>query len=420
MSKRKQPQRLPPPIMHGDEAIDSEVVLTEVEGELGLVLWKTVRAVRLWAELPEGERSQAFEPAAHVSRLDRIQCSGAPEEIATALTKAAAVLRPRARSASVTRACLEIGEWAAAEGALGTAIEFTQAAAVASPTDARIAHEVGKLARTHAEYTRAEMWYRQAVSRARRQKDWYEFSRSYIGLGKIFLLRGSYPQARKSLIRGLRAAKRFSIRPLAAAAYHDLMVWAIHANRLAETGNYAKAALAAYGPNHRRLPGLAHDFGVFLMESGHFRSALRTFVASPCGDTPVERLARAVVIVRSAANVGERELYRSSWSEAECLLQLPDAQPAVGMALLDMARGAAAMGEMELATATGEQAREIAIERAEYAIRERAEAFLDSIHRPVAPVTERANETPRPTPQSVSGAVEAFEAVFAAAVNTPS
>src|SRR5690606_33463591 len=114
------------------------------------------------------------------------------------------------------------------------------------PADAEIAHEVARLARTATEYTRAETWYRQAVSRARRRKTWYEFSRGYSGLGTIFMLRGNYPNARKSLVRGLRAARRFSIRPLAAAAYHELMVLSINSDRPEEVTRFAASAVKAY------------------------------------------------------------------------------------------------------------------------------------------------------------------------------
>src|SRR5690606_25268000 len=124
-------------------------------------------------------------------------------------------------------------------------------------------------------------WYRQAISRARKGRQWYEFSRSYIGMGTIFVLRGNYPAARKSLIRGLRAAKRFSIRPLAAAAYHELMVLAIQAARPIEVTRYAHSAILAYGKGNPRLPALAFDYGAFLMSKGHYAEALRTFRSVP-------------------------------------------------------------------------------------------------------------------------------------------
>src|SRR5690606_24299526 len=125
----------------------------------------------------------------------------------------------------------------------GTALEFAQAAAVAVPAEADAAQEAARLARTRTEYHRAETWYRQAVSRARRSRDWAGFARGYIGLGIVHRQRGGYPQAGKSLIRGLRAARRFSIRPLEAAAAHELTVLGIHTLRARDVARFARMSI---------------------------------------------------------------------------------------------------------------------------------------------------------------------------------
>src|SRR5690606_30773832 len=105
MSNRRQPQRLPPPIMHGAEAIESDVILHEYPDELGLLLWKSVRSIRLWAEVLDGERSATFSSTAHGDRLAALDSEAVPEVLRTSLAKVAAVLQPRARSATVASAC---------------------------------------------------------------------------------------------------------------------------------------------------------------------------------------------------------------------------------------------------------------------------------------------------------------------------
>jgi tetratricopeptide (TPR) repeat protein len=412
MSKRKQPQRLPPPIMHGGEAIDSDVILSESSGDLGVLLWKTVRSVRLWGELPEGDRSQAFVEAAHAARTKRIETAGIPYEIRPALLKAAAVLQPRARAAAVGAACRELSDWANERGWAGTAIEFMQAAAVVLPANAEVAREVGRLAKRNAEFTRAETWYRQAISRARKGRLWYDFSRAYIGMGTVFMHRGNFPQAKKSMIRGLRAAKRFSIRSLAAASYHELAVIAIRTDRFDEATRYARSALQTYRARHPRLPALAHDYGVYLMKAGYFDAALRMFVASPAEfGNPLDQLARSAAIARAAGALGDDDAFETARASADQLLGDGGTRQGASAALLSLARGAASLGQVELASGYGSAAQMAAAERNEFAILHETEAFLDSL-RSVG-VREAAKEEPlQPTPESVDGAVSEFEAAL--------
>ena len=412
MSKRRQPQRLPPPLMHGAEAIDSEVILREFPNDLGLLLWKTVRSVRVWSELADGDRGKAFGASAQTFRSAMMSGSEVPEEIAGHLTKAATVLMPRARAASVAGACRAISDWCVEQGQIGTAVEFMQAAAVLVPLDAELAHDVAKLARTRTDYSRAETWYRQAISRARRGAVWSDFSRSYIGMGIVFRLRGSYPQARSSLIRGLRAAKRFSIRPLVAAAYHELAVLAIHAEKSSDVIRYASLAVNSYAPGSPRLSALANDFAAFLMTEGRFKEALRTFVALPNVGGSAERLSRVSAIVQTAGAVRDAQTYATAWEEAELLLEEAEASSVAIDALLAMARGAASMGEHQTALRKASLAKQTATARGEFAGENEAEVLLASLN---SPVTEEVEVTSTWQTDAVNEVVERFETALAAA-----
>jgi tetratricopeptide (TPR) repeat protein len=407
MSNRRQPQRLPPPIMHGGEAIDSELILKELPEDQALVLWKTVRSVRLWAELPEGERAGAFSASAHDSRMHHLRKASFPDEVLVSLAKAATVLQPRVRAAAVAMGCRTVASWALQRGAVATAIEFQQAAAVALPTEAELAFEVAKIARTRGEYARAETWYRQAISRARRARNWYEFSRAYIGLGTVAVLRGNYPQAKRSLIRGVRAAKRFAIRPLVAAGYHELAVLAIQRQSPVEVTRFSRLALEAYGSTHPRLPALAFDYGVFLLSSGYFEEALRTFRSIPDEfGRPVDRLARAAAVARAAAAAKEVQTYESAWSEAERLLEDPTTASGAATAYLSLARAAEFVGDMERAEQAALDAQRLAAEKEEANIEFAAVGLLESIRNGVAAQAVRAE----PAPPKVRRMVREFEA----------
>lgn len=383
--------------MHGAEAIDSDVILREFPNELGLVLWKSVRAVRLWAEVADNERSSTFSPEAYSGRLALIEAEGVPVEIRTPLTKAAAVLQRRARSASVAGGCRAIAAWAEARGATGTAIEFLQAVALAQPMDAEAAYEVGRLARARTEYQRAETWFRQAVSRARRTQNRHEFARSYIGLGNVAILRGNFPQAKKNLIRGLRAARRFSLRPLIGAAYQEMAVVAMRTQSSTDAHRFTRAALEASGTENPKLPCLVYEYGIFLLDSGHYREALRTIASVPVDiRRPLERLERATAVVKAAAAAGEREAYEAAWREAERALDDPATAEATASALLKLARGAVMAGDTPRVMEAALNARRLAAERGEAEVEFAAAEIIESARGgESAAVSEPRRSSPR-------------------------
>lgn len=413
-SNRRQPQRLPPPIVWGPGPIDSDGILLDYTGEVGVALWKTVRAVQLWAELPEGGRAGAFDAGAHARRIALIERLELPAEVTAALGRAAAVLQPRARATTVARACRDLAEWAESESRLATAVELMQAAAAVLPADPEVAHEVGRLSRAHRDLPRAETWYRQAVARARRSRNWYVFARSYISLGMVSGRRGNFPQARRSLIRGLRAARRFSIRPLAANALHELVVLAIRADRPNDVARYLRAAIEAYGPGHPRLPALAHDFGVFLMKRGQFETALRTFQNCPADfGRPIDQLARSAATVRAAGSVGDMEAYAEAWARTETLLLDPLAGAGATTAHLAMARGALSAGELRRARTSAEKAKQLAEAAGEFAEQADVEAVLDSIAQAERAEAGFQTETGVPAPVEVRQAARALETAMA-------
>ena len=73
MSRRRQPHRIPPPISHGPEMLDSEIVLHELPDDVGLLLWKTVRSLRLWSDADADQRTGLFADDAHDLRLEQLE-----------------------------------------------------------------------------------------------------------------------------------------------------------------------------------------------------------------------------------------------------------------------------------------------------------------------------------------------------------
>lgn len=381
-SRRRQPQRIPPPITYGDDSLEALVVLRELPDDLALVFWKTIRSVRLWTELPREQRGSAFAPDALAARRALIR-EVADLELRGALEDAASVLSADPPStAGVAEACRRLACWAVRQGASGAALESLQAGALALPADAALANAVARQARRCAEFARAETWYRQAIFAARQGRDRDSLVRAYCGLGVTFMLRGSYPAARQALIRALRAARRYALHDLAALISHDLAVIGIRTGQPAEVSRFARAALEGYGAGHPRLPALAHDVAVFWMNRGYFAAALGVFQAIPSSfGEPEDQLILAASRARAAGGAGDREGFDRAWEAAMELADASAAAQAAATSLVEMARGAASLEDWPRAEAAAERALELARARGEGEKALEAESVLESARR---------------------------------------
>lgn len=412
---RRQPQRLPPPLLDGPGALEAACILEEHPGEMGILLWKTVRALRLWAGLPTVERAHVFGATAHSTRHALI-LRVAPEDLVEPLLSAAEVLRTGAGDAAkLATACRQVVEWADGRGALGTAVEFAQTAALTDPSDADHAQAAARLMRRGAEYARAEMWYRTAIGAARRTRNWRVFSLSHLGLGVVFVHRGNYPAAERAFLRGFRSARRHSLADLRAMALHELTVLAVRTRRVRQTVKFARAALEAYGENHPRLPALAHDVAVLWMDRGYFGEALRVFTAIPVRfGEPNDQLARASSIVRAAAATGDREAYEQSWTTAESLLSSAGAEQDAAGALIEMARGAEFMRDWSRAEAAVRRALRLARDRGEAERLMEGEAVLEGVER-ARHLAEKVGSPGRRVPSPVHSLTVQLAGALAAA-----
>lgn len=397
MSRRRQPHRIPPPISHGSETLDSEIILHETPDDTGLLLWKTVRSIRLWGGLKPEDRARAFTPGAHAKRIKAIEALPVGTDLRESMETAASVLRGSdVHLEAVVTACRLIASWAEEQGSLGTALEFTQAAALLMPTDAELVHTVAWLARRHGEHARAESWYRQAIAVARRTHDWISLAGAYLGLGATFLQRGSHSAARVTLVRGIRAATRHSLWEERALLGHELARLAIRTERPPEAVRSGRAAFEAYGAAHPRLPGLATELATFWIRSGHFDEGLQVLAAvDPESLEPADRLGRASAMALASAASGDAQGVEAAWAEAESLLQTPAPGREPALVSLELARAAAAVGLAERARSGAERASRSAEVRGETALRADADALLQALDSNGAPLDLEPRKAPR-------------------------
>ena len=357
MTGRRQPQRIPPPIDHGSERIDAELVLREYPGDLGLALWKTARSVRLWTGLAAKARGAAFHPAAHGRRMALLERAVEDAALRADLGIAAGVLLgDEADGVEVAQACARISRWASGTASTGTVLEFAQAAAFADPTDAAMMWRVASTAITRGEYARGESWCRQTLAVARRTRNWAPFVFGLMGLASVSKARGNLPTARKSALRALRVAKRHSLREMVGYAYTALLGFT-NESKTRDLERYARGALEALGPGHAWLPALANNIAGPWMDTGYFAPALKLYLGTPHDfGRPEARLGIAANVARAAAGVGELAIYRDARDRCERMLENPPELLSAAASLVNLARAGLLAGDWDYAEHAAERA----------------------------------------------------------------
>jgi tetratricopeptide (TPR) repeat protein len=405
--RRRWRWHVPPALLHGPEALEGAEVLDEVPSPLSLLLWQSLRDVTLWASEHEpAERADLFQATAAGERAALMHRVHVDATLEPALRSIAAMLSDPVGTDETTllAACQQVSDWADREGLLATALAFAQGAAIAAPAHAAAGYRVGVLARRRADYARAETWFRRTIGLGRQSKDWKSYAEAFLGLGNLYVQRGNFPAARRFHIRALRAARRHGMRDIQGAALHDLFGIAVESGQLAEAREYARGAHRAYGPRHQRLPQLAHDLAYYWMMHGRFEAALSVFRAIlPRLENRGDRLRARADIARAAGGAGNRRVFEETWDELWSAAHEAENQEAAPQALLDLAHGAASLGEWKKAEMAATAARTAGQRREENRVVMAAEAVLDSVRARKALETTRARGPEPETEEETEG-----------------
>lgn len=375
------PVRVPPPLTRGDEKFEGSSVLTEFEGDFGILLWQSLRNVLLWSSTDPARRKGLFSSGAEERRRVKLLSAEVDDALRAPLAVIARLLADPAGAdrRRVSSACLKIAEWAEKKEALATALAFTQAAALTGSNDARISYAVGRIARQRAEYPRAETWFRRAILLGRQGGDWESYAMAFGGLGNLYLQRGNFPAAHKAHLRAYRAAKRKGLRNVQGMTLHDLFVVALKRMQFREAEELAGAALKAYGPGHPHLPALGHDVAVFWINQGCYEPALTVFAALR---PHIERTADQALVLahmaEAAAGTNNRKIYEESWKAASELVAGPGSVRSASV-YLALADAAAMMEDWELAANAAKKAVLLADAREEADVKEQAEERLAEV-----------------------------------------
>lgn len=412
---RLKPRHVPPPLTHGGEILDGQDILSEFQGDLGVVLWKTFQNTMLWSESSPDERGELFATGAdRRRRADLREIEGLEAPLAERLNLFADLLGNSAGADAneVAAACRWMSNWSLSKGSSGTALLYMQAAAFASNNDPEICCAVGRLARLRADYGRAETWYRLAIHVARKASNHNSFVRGSIGLGKVYWKRGALSAARRCFIRAYRAAKRHSLHELEGWALQDLAGVAIHAGRWRDAANYIRTSLQVHRAGHPLVPRLINDVANSWMGRGWFAPALR--VLTPLRTypfAPQDQLCFWGSMARAAGGATDERVFHEAATEINARLEHRVVSETGARVLLDVARGASSLGAWELAESSASRSLALAHQRGEGETRMLAESILESVQ------SDRAAEQNR-TATPLAEPAEKLESIINALIDS--
>lgn len=226
--RRWQIPPLPNAVLRG---FPGSTILEEINlPPLALLLWQRFNDVQEWIRTPDPQKHGLLGfPAEYEAVLTR-----AAENAGEAAGKPLRAIRPLLEKTSayaqdMARLCEQIGAWASREGFVETAAMYYLLAAHALPKDQAYNYAAGRAERICARYHRAEQWFLRAIGLSRRAGDDETYATAYLGWGVLEEQRGDHAAAQLRYIRALRAAKRGQLRPLAAAAHHNMIPLAAQA-----------------------------------------------------------------------------------------------------------------------------------------------------------------------------------------------
>ncbi|HEX2211113.1 MAG TPA: hypothetical protein VHG93_25745 [Longimicrobium sp.] len=392
------PWVVPPGLLLLNEPFEGFNVLDEVRSELGVLLWQTLRDVDLWALARPDARAGLFSPGSLRRRTERIEAELETEHPARSLLLGLTRMLgspDRVSEMEVSEVCEELSRWASDVGLPRTALAFAQRAALAAPEEAGPAYLVGLVARRAADYRRAETWLRRTLALSRRNRDWRFYGLAHLGIANLHMQRGDAPRARVRLLRALRASRRYGLWSVRSMVLHDLFCVTATGEHAENAEMYARAAFRSYGRRHPRLPVLAHDIARYWMSRGHHARAFETFRAVlPHLTRASDRLLGWANLAQAAGGAGDGIAFNEAWSRVWRMVDSGNDLERVAEAMINVALGAASLGQWVRQEMAAAYALQVARRRSEAQHRLKAEELLEA-----ARLMGTGRRLPEPPPQ---------------------
>ena len=364
--------------------MEGAAILDELPPAAALVLLRTFRLVNAWSRGPDAvgdllrrKQMSMWEEEALLAGLD--EQLWAPVAVIASAMKSPG----RADARDLAKCCFAISDWALEQGAEGTALHFSEAAALAWPENARYAWVTGRMLRNAGRSSEAESWLKRAARVAVWHDDWEAQDLALNSLGNLYTQTGRFDDAQRCLDRAFGAARRYRLRDRESAVAHDLLMLHAFTGRWQRAEEMALRSFDLHPPDHPNVPKLAHDTAQLWIETGRADLSLTIlYTLLPRFQAPEERLRALASTIYAAGFADARTAYDAAQPEARRIIsEMEDSPGALSWALLDIGIGAACMGDWEYAaetlTFTLASTRDAGIQGADA----KAEAALDSISR---------------------------------------
>ena len=341
--KSKRHWRIPPPALRDGDAPGPEglLILEEMEGALGLALWKSLRSVLLWSLSDPAARGDLFDSGAAKRRASEFEVAlgDGAHPLDEAVAQLVRLLKDpvEIEAEALAEACTQVAEWAEGEHHSATSLEFRQAAALVAPTDPRLALAMMRAARDQARYGRAEAWFHRAMGLARRSKDWDAYVRAYLEHGTMMRRRGAFPAARRSYLKALRRSTRQGLTEVRATTLHEFHLLERYAGEEEAALRHARQAVDILGAGHPRLATLAADLASGWLDDGDAEAAIAVLEAAYPLLPGAARAMALGSMARGAGILGNSERFDQARRE----LHRTPPGPGVAEAWVEVARGAA-------------------------------------------------------------------------------
>lgn len=365
-------------LMPSPKPFPAAAVLEEVSTDTAVLVWASLRAVDLWLGTDPADRGSLFTPAAEQSRLGLIEAAAPAEPARAALQVLAGLLgAPAVHGRQVGRACATLAHWADEAGWIQTAFEAAARAALAAPRELKYALLAGTMARRAADYDRAVAWLTRAARIARRARDGVNHANALLASAQIHMAKYERAAAEEALHQAIRAARRYGVWDVKPRAYHDLFCIQCTHGDVRTAAAYALAAAESYGLHHEFLPALAHDLALFLATQGRSAEALPLMEAiAPRLRQARFRLIALSNVARLAGAVGDRARFLDAWMAVWQFVDGRVSEERAAEALINLAWGAAELGDTARVEVAAREALRIATARQEAQEVEAAEGML--------------------------------------------
>lgn len=372
---------------------EGAAILAELPNAEGLLLFRVLRLVISFAR---GEYDRGwFDAGALLAWEEELLRDRGDRRLyaPAAVIVGELVDAERAEMDRVAHACWCIVEWAADRSPAAT-VAFAEAAALSWPANPRNALAAGRLIRQAGHARESEIWIRRARRLAAHYRDWECLVLSSSSLGMLHFDQGNYRLATQHLERAHRTARRNNLRTLEGEVLHNRVAVSIITGELDAAERFAQQAFERYLPFHPKLPALAYNIAYLWLSRGNAARPIPLFRALlPHFADPEPHVQVLCALCRAAGMLRDRALFHDYAGQVTVIAEQMRAIK-LPAALVDLALGAMALEEREMARETLQRARTLAEELGQADVALHAEDLQSQLARGHLPREHRPVEAP--------------------------